>query len=480
MSASKSIPYFAAAFLGGIFLAGFTEPWALILVLCFSGITGMIGTALGKKVLIFWAVIFILVAAGGAYLKVRESASDTDLNINYGKSSDYVGVIKSDPQRGLENDRAMIEIRNRGGSAKIIGFFSPFSGIRYGEIVSFKTSVNRLKEGYRLRSGEIGAVGSVNIFEFKKESGFAGSHILSSVFNLKERLVSGLRLHISGDSGNLVAGMIFGDDEKLSKKFREDMKESGTTHLTAVSGYNFSVIFAFITPLILFLPRKRRFLALSTFSVAFALMTGAEAPVLRAGFMAIFQSAASRFERIASAGRSLILAAFCIAIQNPFAIVNDIGFHLSFAAFFGIAFVAPRISGRLKWDQGWRKMVVETFSAQLAILPITAIKFGSASLFPVIPNILVMAITPLTTVLGLMAALGSIFSSGVSAFFAFFARGLATVIIRIISFAASVPNVAKNAFSLIAILAVAGIAVFIFFGRSLNFIPIKKYGDIQK
>jgi len=51
---------------------------------------------------------------------------------------------------------------------------------------------------------------------------------------------------LSGDAGVLIPGMILGDTSLQSEEFAEQMRKSGLSHLTAVSGANFAIVSALV------------------------------------------------------------------------------------------------------------------------------------------------------------------------------------------------------------------------------------------
>ena len=59
---------------------------------------------------------------------------------------------------------------------------------------------------------------------------------------MRAEMSESLRRLVPGDAGALLAGLVVGDDSALSRERETAFTNSGTTHLTAVSGSNLALI----------------------------------------------------------------------------------------------------------------------------------------------------------------------------------------------------------------------------------------------
>ncbi len=62
----------------------------------------------------------------------------------------------------------------------------------------------------------------------------------------KNYLLSAYDTFLPKEQAIFLGGINFGEDDRFSKELRADMKLTGTTHLTALSGYNISLLVAFL------------------------------------------------------------------------------------------------------------------------------------------------------------------------------------------------------------------------------------------
>lgn len=194
-----------------------------------------------------------------------------------------------------------------------------------------------------------------------------------------------------------VAGVLLGADEGFSRKWREAFRRTGTSHLTAVSGYNVGVVLAGVQALLLRLPvgrGPRTLLALGAVA-GFVLLTGSPGSVLRAAVMVAAVEAARHAGRPVRPLRALLLAALLIGAVSPRSLVADRGFQLSVAASFGLATIAPPLAAIFRrLPATLAEWTSQTLAATIATAPLIAWMSGSYSLVALPANIAVAAFIP--------------------------------------------------------------------------------------
>ncbi len=227
--------------------------------------------------------------------------------------------------------------------------------------------------------------------------------IISSGFSLKnyfnaarERLDSIFDVLMPGDLGQLAKGLIFGDPN-FSKIFDEKIKDSGLVHITAVSGYNISIILVGLFNLLRGAIGKNRAFYLSILIlIIFCFLTGFPSSVVRAAIMGSTAIIAKMVGRKGSPMNLLVLAGLIMMIINPF-IIFDIGFQLSFLATVGIIY-SQKISYFVK-DSQWFSTIATVFAeslmAQLFCFGVLLYQFGRISLIGLVSNIFILPIVPL-------------------------------------------------------------------------------------
>ncbi len=236
---------------------------------------------------------------------------------------------------------------------------------------------------------------------------------------LQDWLWSALVRRIPPTSAELAAGLLYGrplEDPTLRTAFRN----AGLSHLTAVSGYNLTLVASAATHLLtaLALPRLA-VTGTSLFAIfLFTLFTGAQGSVVRAFLMGALLILVRTSGRIPLARNILLGAALGITLLNPANLVTDLGFQLSFLATVGILYLAPPLNAkllliitRIKTRIGLSStsasapptnplmaalvlIGAETLGAQLAVMPLLWSRFGQVNLLALPINLIVTPFVP--------------------------------------------------------------------------------------
>lgn len=192
--------------------------------------------------------------------------------------------------------------------------------------------------------------------------------------------------------------LIIGDRSGLDAEAQNRLRRSGTSHLIAISGLHLALIAGLIYLLLRHLtaalpPRWRGGVQPHTIALhatllcalAYALLTGAAAPVLRAWLMLAVLTLCWHWPGLGGGRQALKLAALAILLANPWQL-GAAGAWLSFAAVAVILYSAPL------WRQLrplWQWPVLQTLLT-LALLPIGWALFGGISLVSLIANLVLI------------------------------------------------------------------------------------------
>ena len=206
----------------------------------------------------------------------------------------------------------------------------------------------------------------------------------------------------------LMLGLITGDDSKIPNDLKNQFRQTGTSHLTAVSGFNMSLILLLFVGQVkkLYLNRKIIYL-LSTFVLLFyGIIVEFGSSVARAVLMSwLIIYACAKGRAVNSALLILSTGAFLTTVF-PGSIRYDIGFQLSFAATIGLMFVASNISDWLEDKKVSSKVLLEyiipSVVAYIFTLPIIYLNFNQLTLITPVVNIILAPLVPFTTVLGMI------------------------------------------------------------------------------
>ncbi len=218
----------------------------------------------------------------------------------------------------------------------------------------------------------------------------------------------------------LLPGLVVGDTSAMPAAETEDFQRSGLTHLTAVSGANLAVVVAAVFWVLRWTPLSIRGRALVTACalVGFVLLARPTPSVLRAAGMGLLALAAIALGRPRALLPALLATTTVLVLFSP-SLATSAGFALSVLATLALLVLAPG------WTTALRQRLPPTvarlapalttpLAAQLACLPVIAAISGSVSVAAVPANLLALPAVPVTTVLGLLAAVVSPVSPGIA------------------------------------------------------------------
>lgn len=282
--------------------------------------------------------------------------------------------------------------------------------------------------------------------EIKKIASNQAGAVRSSLYFVKNKFAATVNRLLPEPQAAFLGGILYGARQSIPADLKEDFKRTGTTHLVAVSGYNISIVAGFIIAFLsyLWIPRRAAFPLAVVAIVAFVVLTGAGASVVRAGIMGLVVLLSKNVGRLSSARNVLALAATAMLLQNPKILALDLGFQLSFVSTIGLVVLSPYFSEKLKWVYsgfGLREAVSATFSALIFTLPLLLYNFGIFSLIAPVANILVVPFIPLTMSLGFVAGLLGLVSLPLGTVAGWLAWAPLTYEVSVIKFLARCPVV---------------------------------------
>ena len=305
---------------------------------------------------------------------------------------------------GLDSQRIFLSLQppQNGRLDVLVG---KFPELRYGDQVSVKgkiTAIPNEKHSYALRHQLIGSL----IFpEVLIENRGGGNPVKRKLEEAQQAVKNTLRKILPAEESSFVAGLLLGDTSGFSKNFRDSIRKAGVSHIVALSGYNITIIIQSVALLLLgIVPRRAVFALTILVALGFVIMTGADASIVRAAIMALVVGLASQTEKIYSARNAIALTGLVMLLINPYLLLGDIGFQLSFLALIGIFYLAPALRKifHLGFNSGvwhWRENAVNTIAAQAAVFPILAMSFKTISLVSILANVIILPLIPLTMLL---------------------------------------------------------------------------------
>jgi competence protein ComEC len=265
-----------------------------------------------------------------------------------------------------------------------------------------------------------------------------------SIFdNFRRRFGAGLQTALPEPLASFAMGLLVGQRNTLPDDITTALKMVGLTHIIAVSGYNLTIMLDFA---------RKRFgkhsklgstIGAVALMLGFIAITGASASIVRAAVVSAIGLAAWYVGRTVRPMVVIMLAAALTAGYNPVYIWSDIGWYLSFLAFFGILMLALQITKRIWRDRepsAIASVAVETVSAELMTIPLIMFIFGQVSLVGLAANVLVVSFIPLAMLLSFIVGLAGMIMPLLVGWIALPLKWLLTYMLDVASLLSKVPH----------------------------------------
>lgn len=350
--------------------------------------------------------LIIAILAGMILGFWRTGTSMIDANIAQQFNGQQVivsGTVSDDPEIKGDSNLLLrlgnISVNNLTMSGDIMISTSKRSDIRRDDVISVE---GEMSAGF---GRFYGSMFQGDVLEIKRP-------VPGKVFTrVRSAFSNSVKNYISEPESDLALSYLLGQRRGLGDEMTDLLRVTGLIHLVVASGFHLGIIVGFAKKLF---KRVSRF-AILFFSLllifSFVAITGASPSMVRASIVAVLGLVAWYIGRkIHPVSVLLITAAITLSI-SPFYIV-DVGWQLSFAAFFGVLVLAPVIT-RFFYDRkklGYvRSLLVVCISAQVMTLPLVSYYFSSISLVSVIANLLVMPTVPVVMLTTFITGLSGIF-----------------------------------------------------------------------
>ncbi|MES2315651.1 MAG: ComEC/Rec2 family competence protein [Patescibacteria group bacterium] len=230
-----------------------------------------------------------------------------------------------------------------------------------------------------------------------------GNFIKSALFSVKEKFLDKMNMAIPAPENLLMGGLILGEKSAFDQSLRQSFVDTGTIHIVALSGYNVTILANWVMQLFKFLPQALGISAGILTILLFVIMTGGSSTAIRAGIMATLALVARATGRNYDVARALMLAGVIMILLNPFVLVFDVSFQLSFIATIAVIFLQPRIEKYFMWVTDkfeLRNIISTTCAAYVFVAPFILYEMGNFSLVALPANILILPFIPFTMGLG--------------------------------------------------------------------------------
>jgi competence protein ComEC len=453
-------------FAGGVLLGSLfnvkEESVALVLLLSFAlALVWRLQRSGGGSVLLIASVLLLATGCGLMRIELANDQSSV-LAALIGEKQELKGVILREPEARATTLHLYVMLD--GYNERVLIITDRFNKVSYGDRVtiigtltepkSFETDLGRVFDytGYLKARG---VQYTIPFAEIEVVEHGQGNRFTAALLSGKERFMMAFERAVPEPTAGLGEGVLLGVKRAIGEKIEEDFRDTGIIHIVVLSGYNVMIVVTWITAFLsfFFFPRTRLIVGLLSI-LAFAVIVGLSATVLRASLMAALLLVARTFGRTYIALRGLVLAGIVMLLHNPYLLAFDPGFVLSFLATLGIILLGPHIEARLSLVPrmlGIREFMTATISTQIFVFPFILYSMGTFSLVSVVVNVLVLPVVSVAMLLSFVTGLAALLHPLLGHIPGFFAHLSLLYIIRTAEFFAAFPFAAfsVSAFSFV-------------------------------
>lgn len=331
-----------------------------------------------------------------------------------GKECNFSGEIKSADYYNNEKVLYIIEGEINGAQKARLSFFSQDLNARQGDLISIENakleplSVTYLfneEEYYKSRNIflSIGRYESIEL-ETRRCRVF-----FRAIEDYRNKIVNEFCLRIGQQNGNILSGMVFGEDGGIDDGQKALLYRCGIGHILAVSGLHVSIIVA----LLMFILEKLRlnryfsFAVINFFMILMIIMVRYPVSAIRAVLMLDIMYSARLLRRQNDSLNSLSIAVLLICLSNPY-VITDRGFLLSVSGTFGIAVFGPYMAEKINGDDiksKFLKTLTVMICTSLAVTPFSILFFDETSAIAPLSNMVIAPLCVVSMVCGVIHTL---------------------------------------------------------------------------
>lgn len=331
---------------------------------------------------------------------------------NFNKKVEIEAVVTEETKLGDFNQEVVLQANSLNISGKIIGKADKYPKLNiYDKVLvtgTLKEPKNLsdfdYKEYLKSRGIFYQLDGEVKLIERARG-------VDNFINEIRYNLVNIFKINLNEPGASITSGIMIGS-ESFGEEFDNKLRNSGLSHITSVSGYNFTIIYIFLLSFAGIINRKIIQITAIPILILYLFLVGTyNIPALRAVLMIILVIIGSLMGRKTSTINLLLLSAGILLIEYPL-LLNNLSFQLSFGATIGLFTLSESFKKLInKYLNKFPEFAKEIIASTFAVLSLTTlITFGIFNSFPVttlISNILVL---PLIPIIMFLAFLGIIFS----------------------------------------------------------------------
>lgn len=440
---SKIFLLFCLSFIIGVFLGRFMNYY-------FMAIAAMIFVALitifwtDKRLLVIGFLGLVLLVGALRYTTSFPYEKENFIGKLYGQKTELIGVIVREPD--ARSTQTNLTVEPKGWTGNILATVGRYPEYQYGNELKLTGKIEEPFESedfsYKNYLSRFETYAVMRYPRIEKLDASQGNKIIGGLLVVKHKFQETLAKILPEPHNALLLGLILGLKRALPESLKESLIITGVSHIVVISGYNISIITRNLLKTRGLWGRKVAFWLSGLTVLAFVILIGAEASVIRAAIMGMMLVFALNIGRLYQATNALVFAATIMVVANPKILSFDIGFQLSFLATMGLIYLSPIFEKwlmRLPDILSFRTNLASTLAAQIFTLPLLIFYFDRISLVAPLVNILILWAVPYIMFLGLFTGLLGLVNLPLGKIMALSLWVLLEYLIRTVEFFARLP-----------------------------------------
>ena len=133
-------------------------------------------------------------------------------------------------------------------------------------------------------------------------------NISKSLFQIKQGFLANINKVLGEPHSALAGGLVVGEKSALGKELIDDFRKTGLIHIVVLSGYNITIVADSIRRMLASLPRAFSIILGGFSIIAFGILVGGGATVVRSCIMALIAIFGTYFRKDYNAGKALFIA----------------------------------------------------------------------------------------------------------------------------------------------------------------------------
>ncbi len=365
------------------------------------------------RISVIVGTVFIIFMCGAWWLGVlrfHTFAPDTS-TIPYNETIQFTGLVSKPPITTADAQKLYIETDALAG--KVYVKTSRYPIYQYGDEVDVSCTLLQPEpfdtfayDKYLARHGVFTICQQARLKVIGKGSGNA---VYTKLYQLRDWVRAEIRVLWPEPIASLLLGVILGIQDDIPEDIVAQFRDTGTIHVLVVSGMHVMIIAQLLASVGQRWWNQRQLVIIVGLVLAgFCIITGLAASVVRASIMGCLPLLAKSLGRKPVMHYSLIIVAAAMTMHNPYIVLYDAGFQLSFLATIGLVYFQPMCDKICWWIPKaftLRETLSTTLAASIPTTPLVIATFGMFSAVSPLANLVVVPVSNLMLFGGTFAVL---------------------------------------------------------------------------